>query len=40
MVIPAATVPIFPISSAIPSNLFYKGVGGVSSYNLALNLPN
>lgn len=37
---PAAIVPIFPISSAIDSNLVYKGVGGFSSVSLAFNFPN
>ncbi len=37
---PAAIVPTFPISSAILSNFYYKGVGGVSSYKSALALPN
>lgn len=39
MVSKAATVPIFPISSATPSNFYYKGVGGYSSISFSFNLP-
>ena len=40
-IVKAATiVPITPISSAIDSSFYYKGVAGLSSSKLAFNLPS